>query len=88
VDYAEEIASDLSAFHRVDDPLEISAERYFGLAYFLGSYMGAVASRAIEESKAERGGGHGHDEVRHVHESDAFGMLAGTEWDIERGGDT
>jgi hypothetical protein len=38
----DDVASDLSAFHRVDDPMRLSSARYFTLARRLVHYAGAV----------------------------------------------
>ena len=44
LDHLDDVASDLSAFHRVDDPMRLSSSRYFLLAERLPAYQGAVAS--------------------------------------------
>lgn len=49
VDLEDEIASDLSVFHRIDDPAELDAARYFRLAELLASYDGAVRARFLTE---------------------------------------
>jgi hypothetical protein len=46
VDYEEDIASDLSAFHRIDDPMTIDGPRYFSLAKRLPAYRGVMYVRA------------------------------------------
>lgn len=54
VDHEADIASDLSAFHRVDDPLSIEASRYFSLAQRLTTYsgvMGAIAAHRAQEGR-------------------------------------
>lgn len=88
VDYEADIASDLSAFHRVDDPMTISAVRYFSLAVRLSAYAGVMAARA-EALRQERENGHGGPRagtaaggqaVEHVPEAVALGMLAGDGW--------
>lgn len=43
MDYEREVDSDLSVFHRIDNPDALSGSRYFRLAEFLPSYGGAVA---------------------------------------------
>lgn len=50
-----DVASDLSAFHRIDDPMTIDGPRYFSLAVRLGAYLGVVAARAAEHRAAEQG---------------------------------
>jgi len=52
-DYLPEIASDLSAFHRIDDPGEMEAAVFFMLAYRLPAYQGAMAAAAAQQ----QGGG-------------------------------
>lgn len=42
LDYLDEIESDLSVFHRVDDPMQISSSRYYRLAERLVHYDGAL----------------------------------------------
>ena len=43
----EDIASDLSVFHRIDDPGTISFPRYLSLAVRLHHYVGAVRARRV-----------------------------------------
>lgn len=56
VDYEADIASDLSAFHRIDDPMTISGPRYFMLAPRLAAYSGVIAARAAKIQHDEREG--------------------------------
>lgn len=56
LDYEGDVASDLSAFHRIDDPMTIDAARYFALAVRLAAYAGALRAR-ISHEEAERQGG-------------------------------
>lgn len=51
-----DIASDLSAFHRIDDPLSIDGPRYFTLAQRLGAYAGVMAAIYTERQRREREG--------------------------------
>lgn len=51
------MASDLSAFHRVDDPLTLDGPRYFMLARRLAAYTGVMAARVLELRQAEESGG-------------------------------
>ena len=51
-EYEREIESDLSVFHRIDNPDELPGSRYFSLAEFLPAYGGAVA-HAIARDFAE-----------------------------------
>lgn len=54
-----DIASDLSAFHRIDDPMQIDGPRYFSLAIRLAAYSGVLAARAEKIRQDEREGGSG-----------------------------
>lgn len=57
-DYMEDIESDLSVFHRVDDYMTMPAPRFFSLVPRLSAYAGVLQARAVEEQ--ENGG------ARHV----------------------
>lgn len=56
IDYEDDIASDLAAFHRVDDPMTIDGPRYFMLAVRLAAYTGVLAARAEKIRQDEREG--------------------------------
>lgn len=56
VDYEADIASDLSAFHRIDDPMTIDGPRYFTLAPRLGAYSGVIAARMEQRRQDEEEG--------------------------------
>lgn len=56
VDYEADIASDLSAFHRIDDPMTIDGPRYFLLAVRLAAYTGVLAARAEKLRQDEESG--------------------------------
>lgn len=58
-EYEADIASDLSAFHRVDDPMTIDGPRYFMLAIRLAAYSGVIAARAEKIRQDENGGASG-----------------------------
>jgi hypothetical protein len=53
LDYEQDIESDLSAFHRIDDPSQMTSARYFMLAERLAAYKGALRAR-IELEAHER----------------------------------
>lgn len=54
LDLQDEIESDLSVFHRIDDPMQLGSSRYFRLCERLHLYPGAVrASRMMEEAAVE-----------------------------------
>lgn len=57
VDHEADVASDLSAFHRIDDPMLIEAARYFSLALRLAAYPGVLAAIAAEEERRRNGDG-------------------------------
>lgn len=59
LDYEADIASDLSAFHRVDDPMTIDGPRYFSLAPRLAAYSGVLAARVAKMREDERTGASG-----------------------------
>lgn len=69
LDYEEDIASDLSAFHRVDEPMTLDGPRYFSLAVRLAAYAGVLAARAEEQRQAERDGHSGPQTPRAAAES-------------------
>lgn len=56
LDYEADIASDLSAFHRIDDPMQIDGPRYFMLALRLAAYSGVMAARVAKIHADEREG--------------------------------
>lgn len=89
-DYEADIASDLSAFHRIDDPMLIDGPRYFSLAPRLAAYSGVLSARAEKIRQDEREGvsvAHGAAPTRSTPErpsvvSDdvALAMLAAEGW--------
>jgi hypothetical protein len=56
VDHEADVASDLSAFHRVDDPMTLDGPRYFSLALRLAAYAGVVQAIALETQRREKEG--------------------------------
>jgi hypothetical protein len=56
IEHEADIASDLSAFHRVDDPLSIDGPRYFSLAQRLTAYSGVLGALAAERERRKRDG--------------------------------
>lgn len=56
LDYVDEIASDLSAFHRVDDWRTVDPWRFFALVDQLAAYRGALRGR-LERERAEPSSG-------------------------------
>lgn len=90
VDYEADIASDLSAFHRVDDPMTIDGPRFFSLALRLAAYSGVLAARAAKLREDERkgvSGAHGAapatstpEQPSRVSDDTALAMLATEGW--------
>lgn len=56
LDYEADIASDLSVFHRVDDPMTLDGPTYFERAVRLSAYSGVLAARAAQAQEDERTG--------------------------------
>jgi hypothetical protein len=50
LDYLDDIASDMSVFHRVDDVMTLDGPTFFRLAWRLPAYTGVMQARAIEET--------------------------------------
>lgn len=86
-----DIASDLSAFHRIDDPLSIDGPRYFTLAQRVGAYAGVMAAIYTERQRREREGESGAPSVApgrsgsagqtsRVSDDAALAMLASEGW--------
>ena len=56
LDYGDEVASDLSALHRVDDWRAVEPRRFFALVDQLSAYPGALRRRLQREvDEADRG---------------------------------
>lgn len=51
LDYLDDIASDMSVFHRVDDIRAMPGRRFFILAPRLSCYAGAMHARAVEAAQ-------------------------------------
>lgn len=57
LDHLEDIDSDMSAFHRVDDAVTaLPAPLYFARAVRLGAYQGVMQARIFEARQREQGG--------------------------------
>lgn len=84
LEYEDDIASDLSAFHRVDDPMTLDGPRYFSLAARLPAYAGILQARVVaeEREREKREGGPearssiGGSSPQAVSDSAALAMLA------------
>lgn len=51
-----DVASDLSAFHRIDDPMTLDGPRYFSLATRLIAYAGICQAIYLYEREEEKKG--------------------------------
>lgn len=95
LEYEADIASDLSAFHRIDDPMTLDGPKYFQLAHRLSAYSGVMAARAEKMRQDERegiGGAHSApagayassaDRPSRVADNTALAMLEADGW-LER----
>lgn len=88
LDYEADIESDLSAFHRVDDPMALDGPRYFSLALRLTAYSGVMAARAEKIRQDEENGPHGgtvprgaaNNERSTLSDDAAIAMLSADGW--------
>lgn len=55
VDHIEDVESDMSAFHRVDDIYTMPAPTFFSRVVRLGAYMGVVQARIAKEQEEDGG---------------------------------
>lgn len=55
LDHLDDIASDLSVFHRIDCPYELKGPAYFKLAMRLYCYAGVMQQRVIAEQMDDTG---------------------------------
>lgn len=57
LDHLEDIDSDMSVFHRVDDPqTALAGPLYFARAARLGAYAGVMQARILEDRQRAEGG--------------------------------
>lgn len=84
VDYYDDVVSDMSAFHRVDDPERLDGPRFFLLANRLAAYAGVMQARALAESE-KRGELGGKKSARRAPDHVAIGDLQRSGW-VERKG--
>jgi hypothetical protein len=56
----DDVESDLSAFHRIDDLATIDGPRFFRFALRLAAYTGALSARLYHEHKEREGTPAGH----------------------------
>ncbi|MCW2898573.1 MAG: hypothetical protein JWO67_838 [Streptosporangiaceae bacterium] len=68
LDYLDDVESDMSSFHRVDDIYEMDAPRFFRLAVRLTAYQGVLAARrmAEEQNNGQNGPSTAGTEAREV----------------------
>lgn len=91
LDHLDDIDSDMSAFHRVDDArTTLPAPLYFARAQRLGAYTGVMQARIIEQQKDKDGGapsvgvgGHQHGPATQVSDDVMIERLANEGW-VER----
>ena len=57
LEYLDDIESDMSVFHRVDDIHGMESERFFRFATRLPAYEGVLAARIAQEQETGGGGG-------------------------------
>jgi hypothetical protein len=62
--HLDDIESDLSAFHRIDNMWEMEAGRFFRLAYRLPAYQGAMRARAEHQEMEQQKRTGGRDVVQ------------------------
>ncbi len=90
-DHLDDIASDLSALHRIDDWRALDGPRFFTLALRLWAYPGMVRALALAEVAEDDGGsytrstapGRAPERVQHVSDEAFFAEL-GADW-VEAG---
>ena len=86
LDYLEDVASDLSAFHRVDDWRALDGPRFFSLCHRLAAYAGVMQARVVAEQEAASNGpqrGASGGNVARVPEEVALAGLVADGW-LER----
>lgn len=51
LDHLDDIASDMSVFHRIDDVMALDGPAFFKLAWRLPAYTGVMQARALAETE-------------------------------------
>jgi hypothetical protein len=51
VDHLEDLESDFSVFHRIDDPLSLPGPEFFRKAHRVGAYEGVMTARIAKAHK-------------------------------------
>ncbi len=54
LDYLDDLESDFSAIHRIEDMYELDGPRFFSLAMRLAAYPGVMQVRASEQDEKRR----------------------------------
>jgi hypothetical protein len=87
VDHETDVASDLSAFHRIDEPMSIPGARYFDLAARLPAYPGVMQAVALAERERDKAPASGAPVAsqpasapRHVDDTALLASLAADGW--------
>jgi hypothetical protein len=63
LNYLDDIESDLSAIHRIDNMWSMNGPRFFRFAYRLPAYQGAMRARAETQAMEEEKSGRRRDAV-------------------------
>lgn len=82
VDHLEDVESDMSVFHRVNDIYTMQGPRFFDYVLRLGAYMGVVQARIAKEKEDDKGPDYTPGTTSQpstVDESTALAML-GADW--------
>jgi hypothetical protein len=69
LDHLEDIESDLSVFHRIDDPWSMPGPRFFRFVMRLPAYAGVMAARVVAQQE-KPGTGRSTEERKSVELSD------------------
>ena len=65
VDFLDDIESDFSVFHRVDDVWSLPGPRFFRLAWRLAAYQGVMQARAVAEAEEREPAGRSFEYGQH-----------------------
>ncbi len=85
VDHLEDLESDFSVFHRVDDPLSLPGPEFFRKALRLSAYTGVMAIRVHNAHAGGRGAGSGPAPAEQAKEVPLSQVMAAHPDLIERG---
>lgn len=74
LDYLDDIESDMSVFHRVDDIYDMEGPRFFKMAWRLPAYSGVMTARLEEErQKPSSGASRDPNEARAIKYANKYG---------------